>query len=330
MNAHIRYTKTLIATAVASAMLIACSAKPVKPDVANNARVKLSQLQSNQALAKQAPVAIKDAEDALRVAELPQTDSEKGAHLMYIAERKVDTAQALAESRLLVEQRTALSQQRETARLDSRTQEADIARSKAESARMDTQVAQKEADSARSNAESARMEALAAQKEAENARSVVESARIETLAAQQASADAQQKATDLQRQIAELNAKPTERGLVVTLGDVLFDTDKSTLKSGAATNLAKLASFLTQYPDRSVLIEGHTDSVGNEDYNQALSQRRADAVQVWLMKQGVNVDRIVTSGKGEVSPVAGNASASGRQLNRRVEVIIQDPSTLKP
>jgi outer membrane protein OmpA-like peptidoglycan-associated protein len=309
MNTQIRYTKTLIATAVASAMLMACSAKPVKPDVANNARVKLSQLQSNQALAKQAPVAIKDAEDALRMAELPQSDSEMGAHLMYIAERKVDTAQALAESRLLVEQRTALSQQRETARLDSRTQEADIARSKAESARL---------------------QALAAQKDAENARSGAESARIETLAAQQASADAQQKAADLQRQIAELNAKPTERGLVVTLGDVLFDTDKSTLKSGAATNLAKLAAFLNQYPDRSVLIEGHTDSVGNEDYNQALSQRRADAVQVWLMKQGVNVDRIVTTGKGEVSPVAGNASASGRQLNRRVEVIIQDPSAPQP
>jgi len=325
MNTQIRYTKTLIATAVASAMLMACSAKPVKPDVANNARVKLLQLQSNQALAKQAPVAIKDAEDALRVAELPQTDSENGAHLMYIAERKVDTAQALAESRLLVEQRIALSQQRETARLDSRTEEADIARSKAESARMDTQIAQKEADNARRNAESARMEALAAQKEVENARTGVESARMETLAAQQVSADAQQKAADLQRQIAELNAKSTERGLVVTLGDVLFDTDKSTLKSGAATNLAKLASFLKQYPDRSVIVEGHTDSVGNEDYNQALSQRRADAVKVWLMKQGVNVDRIVTSGKGEVSPVAGNASASGRQLNRRVEVIIQDP-----
>ena len=80
MNTQIRYTKTLIATAVASAMLMACSAKPVKPEVANNARVKLSQLQSNQALAKQAPVAIKDAEDALRVAELPQIDTEKGAH----------------------------------------------------------------------------------------------------------------------------------------------------------------------------------------------------------------------------------------------------------
>lgn len=284
----------------------------------------MTQLQSYQQLAKQAPVAIKEAEEAVRAAEEIQGDKEKGAHLMYIAERKVDIAQALAESRLLVDQRTTLNQQRESARLDSRTQEVDIARSKTESARMEALAAKQEADSARSNAESARIETLAAQKEIDSARSSAESARLNTLAAQQESANAQQKTADLQRQIAELNAKPTERGLVVTLGDVLFDTGKSELKSGAATNLAKLASFLNQYMDRSVLIEGHTDSVGNEGYNQALSQRRADSVKVWLMKQGVNSDRLVTSGKGEISPVSGNDSASGRQMNRRVEVIIEN------
>jgi outer membrane protein OmpA-like peptidoglycan-associated protein len=284
-------------------ILIACSATTIQPEGPHNARSKLTQLQSNQQLARQAPVAIKEAEEAVRATEEPQGDKEKSTHLMYIAERKVDIAQALAESRLLVEQRAILSQQRESARLDSRTKEVDIARSKAESARMETLSANQEADSARSNAESA---------------------RLNTLAAQQASIDAEQKAADLQRQIAELNAQPTERGLVVTLGDVLFDTGKAELKSGAATNLAKLATFLNQYQDRSVLIEGHTDSVGKDDYNLALSQRRADAVKIWLMKQGVHSDRLVTSGKGESSPVSGNDSASGRQLNRRVEVIIEN------
>jgi outer membrane protein OmpA-like peptidoglycan-associated protein len=284
----------------------------------------LTQLQSDQQLARQAPVAIKEAEDAVRAAEEPQGDKENGVHLMYIAERKVDIAQALAESRLLVEQRAILSQQRESARLDSRTQEVDMARSKTESARMETLAAQEEADNARSKAESARVETLAAQKEVDGIRSKSEAARLNTLAAQKESADAQLKAADLQRQIEELNAKPTERGLVVTLGDVLFDTGKAEIKSGAATNLAKLAAFLNQYKDRSVLIEGHTDSVGNEDYNLGLSQRRADSVKFWLMKQGVNSDRLVTSGKGEVSPVSANDSASGRQLNRRVEVIIEN------
>jgi outer membrane protein OmpA-like peptidoglycan-associated protein len=305
MKTPISNTRTLIATAVASVILLACSSSPVQPEGVSNVRSKLTQLQSDQQLARQAPVAIKEAEVAVRAAEESQGDKENGAHLMYIAERKVDIAQALAESRLLVDQRTVLSQQRETARLDSRTQEVDIAQSKAEAARMET---------------------LAAQKEVDSARGVAESERLNTLAAQQKAADAQQKTADLQRQIAELNAKPTERGLVVTLGDVLFDTGRAELKSGAATNLAKLATFLNQYQDRSVLIEGHTDSVGNDDYNLGLSQRRADSVKVWLMKQGVNADRLVTSGKGEVSPVSGNDSASGRQLNRRVEVIIQNSS----
>lgn len=305
MKTQMFNSRTLISTAVASLLLVACTARQIQPEAVNNARSKLTMLQSNQPLASQAPVAIKEAEDAVRAAEASQGDKEKGAHLMYIAERKVDTAQALAESRLLVDQRTILSQQRESARLDSRTKEVDIARSYADSARIET---------------------LAAQQEVERARSAAESARRKELTAQQASAAAQHKTADLQRQIAELNAKPTERGLVVTLGDVLFDTGKAELKSGAATNLAKLAAFLNQYPDRSVMIEGHTDTVGNEDYNQALSQRRADSVKVWLMKQGVSSNRLVTSGKGEVSPVAGNDSASGRQLNRRVEVIIENTS----
>ncbi|MBF5040047.1 OmpA family protein [Methylophilus sp. 13] len=303
MKPQIFNARTLISTAVASILLVACTARQIQPEAVNNARSKLTMLQSNQPLASQAPVAIKEAEVAVRAAEVSQGDKEQVAHLMYIAERKVDTAQALAESRLLVEQRTALSQQRETARLDSRTKEVDIARS---------------------NADSARIETLAAQKEVENARSNAESSRLKTLAAQQESANAQQKAADLQRQIAELNAKPTERGLVVTLGDVLFDTGKAELKSGATTNLAKLATFLNQHQNRSVMIEGHTDTVGNADYNQALSQRRADSVKGWLMKQGIHSDRLVTAGKGETSPVSGNDSASGRQLNRRVEVIIEN------
>lgn len=275
MKTPIRKVRTLIATAVASLFLAACSTAPTQPAGADTARSKLTQLQSDPQLATRAPVAIKEAEAAVRAAEEPQADKEKGEHLVYIADRKVEIAQALAESRLLVDQRAMLSQQRESARLDSRTREAYRARSEAESARMDT------------------------------------------LAAQQETAE-------LQRQIAELNAKATERGLVVTLGDVLFDTGKAELKSGAATNLAKLAAFLNQYQDRSVLIEGHTDSVGSEDYNLDLSQRRADSVKAWLMSQGVDSVRLVASGKGESSPVAGNDSASGRQLNRRVEVIIEN------
>jgi outer membrane protein OmpA-like peptidoglycan-associated protein len=155
-------------------------------------------------------------------------------------------------------------------------------------------------------------------REVDRARTDAASARLESEAAQQ-------QAIALQKQIEELNAKATNRGLVVTLGDVLFDTGKSELKSGSTRNLSKLAAFLNENKDRSVIIEGHTDNVGSEDYNMGLSQRRADSVKAYLVGEVIDSNRIVTSGKGEAYPVTGNDTASGRQQNRRVEVIIANP-----
>lgn len=147
-------------------------------------------------------------------------------------------------------------------------------------------------------------------------------------AAEQARADAEAARDDsdaLRREIAELNAKETERGLVVTLGDMLFETGNSQLKGNAFANLSKLSSFLNKYPERTLIIEGHTDSVGSESSNQSLSQRRADSVQQYLLQQGVASNRLTAVGQGENSPVASNDSTSGRALNRRVEVIIANP-----
>jgi outer membrane protein OmpA-like peptidoglycan-associated protein len=156
-------------------------------------------------------------------------------------------------------------------------------------------------------------------READRAQDAAERARMDAEMARQDS-DA------LRRQIAELNAKETERGLVVTLGDMLFETGKSQLKGNAFANLGKLSNFLNQYPERTLVIEGHTDSVGNESSNQALSQRRADSVRQYLLQQGVAADRLTAFGKGESAPIARNDSVSGRALNRRVEVIIANPS----
>ena len=262
-------TRTLIAATVSSVLLAACAAAPQIPAGAAQARSKLTQLQSHQDLATRAPVAIKDAEVAVSAAETPQTDEALGAHQVYIADRKVDTAWALAESRLAEDQRAALGADRESARLDARTREADAAK-------------------------------LAA-----------------------ASSEAESK--ELQRQIDELQAKDTDRGLVLTLGDVLFESGKAQLKSGAAGNLNTLVMFLNNYPNRTVLIEGYTDSVGSDDYNQGLSSRRAESVQAYLVGQGIDRGRLTASGLGESAPVADNESAMGRQMNRRVEVIISNP-----
>jgi len=135
-------------------------------------------------------------------------------------------------------------------------------------------------------------------------------------------AEGQRNAADLQQQIDDLQAKVTDRGLVLTLGDVLFTTGTASLNSGAGTQLSKLAGFLNAHPDRTAQIEGYTDNVGSDEYNQGLSQRRADAVKGYLIHQGIATERLSATGNGESSPVGDNGSATGRQQNRRVEVII--------
>lgn len=240
-----------------SVMITGCAGAKI-PDGAAATRGKLSQLQGDPQLASRAPVAIKNAQTAVMAAEQPRgsDDLEQalGQHLVLMADRKVEIARALAQARLYEDQRKQLSAQREGARLDSRTREAD----------------------------------------------------------------------QLQAQLDAMNAKQTERGLMMTIGDLLFATGRSELRSGGAHHLDKLALFLQQNPERGVVIEGHTDSVGSDEANYRLSQRRAESVQAYLLMHGVAAGRMGTSGKGEGSPVAGNDSASGRQLNRRVEVIISN------
>jgi len=271
---------TLIAATVASVLLAACAAAPLKPDAAAEVRGKLTQLESDPSLASRAPVAIKEADAAVRAAEQPQADQELVMHRVYLADRKVDTAKALAETRFAEDQRAVITAQRDSARLDARTREADAAKGQVATARAEG-------------------------------------------AEQKVAAD--QQAAELQRQIDVLQAKPTDRGLVLTLGDVLFTSGRADLKPGATGNLNKLVAFLDKYPDRSVAIQGYTDSVGSEDYNQGLSERRADSVKSYLAGQGIGSMRLSASGKGRSDPVASNDSAAGRQQNRRVEVIISNP-----
>jgi outer membrane protein OmpA-like peptidoglycan-associated protein len=307
MNTFIRtntFRVDVLATAIAASLLLgACVATPAKPTAPSEARTKLTQLQSNPQLTARTAVAVKDAETAVRAAEVPQRDAELAKHLNYMADRKVDVAIAQSTTAIAEDQRAVLSKRRDQARLDARTNEADVAASKLATARVEIADQKREVDASRDAADAARMVA------AESARQ---------------SAEAAGKAAELQRQINELNAKPTDRGLVLTLGDVLFDTGKSDLKSGASANLGKLATFLHNYPERSAVIEGYTDSLGSDDYNMGLSQRRADSVKTFLTGQGVAPVRLAAAGKGKGSPVAGNDSAAGRQQNRRVEVIISN------
>ena len=134
----------------------------------------------------------------------------------------------------------------------------------------------------------------------------------------------QQRADSLEAQLADLKVKKTERGLVLTLGDVLFDTNQSTLKAGAYGTLDRLAAALRESSGRKVTIEGHTDNVGSDEANLGLSERRAQSVQMALTQRGVARDQITAIGKGENFPVASNDDANGRQSNRRVELIFTE------
>jgi OOP family OmpA-OmpF porin len=132
------------------------------------------------------------------------------------------------------------------------------------------------------------------------------------------------RAAELERQLAELQAEETERGYVMTLGDILFDVDRAELKPGGMREVQRLAEFMREFPNRSVVVEGHTDSTGDESYNLQLSERRAQSVQDALIGNGIEPFRIAAGGYGERYPVASNDSSAGRQQNRRVEVVILD------
>jgi outer membrane protein OmpA-like peptidoglycan-associated protein len=149
-----------------------------------------------------------------------------------------------------------------------------------------------------------------------------------TLERQQVQLEARTREADrVQQELKDLQAKQTDRGMVLTLGDVLFDTGKATLKPGAYSTIDRLAQVLNSSHNSRVVIEGHTDSVGSEEMNQSLSEERAMAVQSALLQRGVSGSQVRSLGKGETTPVAGNDTASGRQANRRVELIFsQDAS----
>ena len=284
-------TRTLIAAAALMA-LAACQTTPTpNPDLVA-ARSSLEQARSNPYVARSGAVELQNAQLALTRAETAWAadgDVDQTRHLAYLASKRANIAMAIglqAQSDERVQQFTA---EREKVRLQARTREADVATADARAAQADAQTAKQQADAA----------ALMALQQA---------GRAETL----------------ERELADMQARKTERGMVVTLGDVLFDTGKSTLQPGAQRSISQLVQVLTRHPARRVLIEGFTDNVGGDEMNLQLSQRRAQAFQRELMNGGITSDRIEVRAWGEANPVADNDSAAGRQRNRRVEVLFSD------
>jgi len=228
------------------------------------------------------------------------------------------------------EQQTQLEQQRRAqADADRQAAEqakmaADQARAQADQARMQAEQASLQANQDRQAADAAKMAAIAqqqaAQADADRAR---QAAELSDQQRQQAEAEKAQLRERLRQQFnAILETRETQRGLIVNINDVLFDFNQYTLKPGAREKLAKVSGIILAYPGLKIQLEGHTDSVGTDEYNMTLSQQRADSVRTYLLSQGVSADMVAATGLGKADPVATNDTAAGRQQNRRVDMVV--------
>lgn len=318
--------------------LSGCVTTPTPNVAVERARTAFENAQSNPRIVEHSPVALYESRQALEQAEQTQDISE-ATHLAYIAERKAQLAAEVSATKTSQERMAQLGQEREQILLEAREQDADRARQRAQREREQAEQARQQAEEARRKAEMARQESEESFQQAERARQEAEQARREAeLALLKAQEErekalrAEQDAQTLQRELEELKARPTDRGYVLTLGDILFETGKAEILPGAMVNITRLAEFLQKHQDRNIIVEGHTDSVGSAEFNLGLSQRRADSVQRALVAHGVSVDRILSRGYGLDFPVASNNTDAGRQQNRRVEVVIldegQDPATM--
>jgi outer membrane protein OmpA-like peptidoglycan-associated protein len=246
-----------------------------------------------------------------------------------VAQNSRDAAQTAEDARLITVRR--IEDERlanERAAADQREADAKAHASKADAERAAAERATLEADNARLEAERAKSEADASAQRALQEKTEAEAARAtEAERSRQAVAQAEQEKTQLREQLRQqlnaiLETRETARGLIVNMSDVLFDTGKYTLKPGAKEKLAKIAGIVLGHPGLKLEVEGHTDSVGSDEFNQRLSEERADAVRNYLVAQSVSSDSITAHGVGKMQPVASNETAAGRQLNRRVELVV--------
>jgi outer membrane protein OmpA-like peptidoglycan-associated protein len=292
---------------------------------AEDARLIALQRQEEEFQAEQRRIAAQRESDALALARAEE-DRRRQAEARADAERAAaDRDRAAAES-------ARLAAERERAQADAAraTQQA-----AADAARLTAERERADADRARLEAERAMAEAARVKAEADAARAASDAARS---AAEAQAQQARQLAEQSEREKAELRdrlrqqlnvileTRETARGLIVNLSDVLFDVDSANLKPGAREKLARIAGIVSGHADLKMEIEGHTDSTGTDDYNQRLSERRAQSVSTYLNQQGIGRAIIATAGYGESRPVATNGTATGRQQNRRVEIVVSGES----
>lgn len=295
-------------SAVALAVLAGCSSVPKSNAQLEMARSEYRAVVVDPRAQSSAGIDMKLASDAMNKANAAwgkEEDEAQVNHLAYLASKRVAIV-------------------RET--MDMKTAEGMVASAGADRTQVQLQARTQEANTAQRSASAAQQAATTAEQNAAAAQRSTEMARAESAQAQQQTQLAMERNRQLETRLQELNAKQTPRGLVVTLGDVLFDVDRSVLKPGGLRMVDQLVAVLKEFPQRNVVVEGFTDSTGSDSYNQTLSGQRADAVRTALMRQGIDTARVTARGYGKASPVSSNETAAGRQMNRRVEIVLSDDS----
>lgn len=323
-----------IRVAIALLMVVgaaACGTAPKQNLALQQVRMQLDELKSDQDLAGYAPLALGEAERALRQAETATGDDTYRIHLVYMADRRIQIARAVAQRAQMEAELQMLGDERNAMLLKASQLEADQARLEAEKARIISEATAEEARRAREETMEAQqreaasvLEAEQAIEEAQQARALAASSATQAELARREADLALEQADTLRRQLENLQLRQTESGVVVTLGDVLFESGETQLREEAMASLVEVVDLLQSEPDKLIRIEGHTDSTGDSETNLEISALRASAVLDALVSLGVDAARFTSAGMGEDFPIASNETEEGRRQNRRVDVILLD------
>lgn len=319
--------KPLLTLLMAALVAAGCASVSAPPPALVEARNTVNSAAADPNVLANAPLELKKATDALSRADqaLTKGDNVNVDHNAYLATQRARTAIAAGNAKASEDLIKTAETERERVRADAREREASRARSSAAVARADARDARVDANIQREQAAAAQSQSAVAQQQAAIAQRAAVNANDQAATAQAQAAAAEARNANLAQQLAAMEGLKTDRGLVVTLGDVLFEFNRAEVRPGAYARMTQLADFLKQYPDRRVSIEGHTDNIGGAAYNTELSQRRAESIKAQLTGLGIANERISTVGYGKDFPVANNDSDTNRALNRRVEVVISEP-----
>ena len=329
MNLIDRLTWTAV-TAILVATLAACAVQQPRDNAAlRNLQSDLEEFRGNAELSERAPLALSDAERAVRAAKAEGLSEAELSHRINLAAKRIQIARAEAFRAQALNQIDTIEAERTRLLLRASRLEVEQARREVERAFLQSEAAREETERTRLEAmtaeelrkEAAKREAEA-REEAQAARRLAESQASEIELARREADLATEAAESMRRRLEYLELRETDRGVVVTLGDVLFESGETALQADARNQLGDVVRLVEGEPDKQIRIEGHTDSTGSSSANMRISRLRAESVRDALVDEGIGADRIQAVGMGEDFPIASNDSAEGRRKNRRVDVIL--------